>query len=119
LIDDPDAKKRILASRGTHVVLKGNLAPRNTGIIIPKTSDGRLLFIINYLGNTLVGTTDVEQEPSFHSKPSDQEILFIKDELLRIFGKDFDFDSNLLSSWSGLRPLVIPEENWQKKELEE
>lgn len=32
--------------------------PQDSGIIIPKTKDGRLIFIINYLGHTMVGTTD-------------------------------------------------------------
>jgi glycerol-3-phosphate dehydrogenase len=34
------------------------MLPADSGIIIPKTSDGRILFILNYLGHTMAGTTD-------------------------------------------------------------
>jgi glycerol-3-phosphate dehydrogenase len=35
-----------------------NLLPLNTGIIIPKTKDGKLIYIINYLNHAMVGTTN-------------------------------------------------------------
>jgi glycerol-3-phosphate dehydrogenase len=34
------------------------MIPKNSGIIIPKTKDGRLIFVANYLDHTMVGTTD-------------------------------------------------------------
>jgi glycerol-3-phosphate dehydrogenase len=40
-------------------MFKNGIVPKNHGIIIPKTKDGRLIFIINYLGHSMVGTTDV------------------------------------------------------------
>jgi glycerol-3-phosphate dehydrogenase len=70
-LDNPEATSRILASRGTHIILKGNLVPEGSGIIIPKTKDGRLLFIVNYFGNTMVGTTDDAQEVSIDCQPVD------------------------------------------------
>lgn len=56
--DNPEAKKRIVGARGTHLMFSRGLVPDHTGIIIPKTKDGRLIFIINYLGHAMVGTTD-------------------------------------------------------------
>jgi glycerol-3-phosphate dehydrogenase len=47
-----------MAARGTHLMFKRGALPDLTGVIIPKTSDGRLIFIINYLGHAMVGTTD-------------------------------------------------------------
>lgn len=40
------------------------LIPKESGIIIPKTKDGRLIFIINYLDHAMVGTTDEKCEIS-------------------------------------------------------
>ena len=62
LQDNPEAEKRIAGSRGTHLIFKKGLLPADTGIIIPKTRDGRLLFICNYLGHPMVGTTDEKCE---------------------------------------------------------
>ena len=59
-MDKPDCKNRIVGARGTHIILSQEAMklPNNTGIIVPKTKDGRLIFIINYLGHCMVGTTD-------------------------------------------------------------
>lgn len=60
MLDNKNADPRIECSRGTHLIFKKGLIPENAGIIIPKTKDGRLLFICNYLGHPMVGTTDVK-----------------------------------------------------------
>jgi len=62
-----------------------------TGIIIPKTSDGRLIFIINYLGHAMVGTTDDKCEITHNVEPTEEDIKFITKELKSIFGEDFDY----------------------------
>lgn len=64
LMDDPSVNPRIQGARGTHLVFKKGIIPDNSGIIIPQTEDGRLLFVINYLGHPMVGTTDVKSEPT-------------------------------------------------------
>ena len=60
--DKPDALPRITGARGTHLMFKSSIVPKDHGIIIPKTKDGRLLFVINYLGHSMVGTTDEKCE---------------------------------------------------------
>lgn len=57
-MDEAEAKSRIIAARGSHLMYKKGLLPDHTGIIIPKTSDGRLIYIINYLNHAMIGTTD-------------------------------------------------------------
>ena len=46
-------------SRGSHIVLPGSFLPGTTGMMIPKTADGRVLFAIPWHGHLMVGTTDV------------------------------------------------------------
>ena len=105
LQDNANAKKRIAGSRGTHIVFKKGLLPEDTGIIIPKTRDGRLLFICNYLGHPMVGTTDEKCEVTHTVKPTQQEIDFICSELEPYFGKEYDFKNNIQSAFAGIRPL--------------
>lgn len=75
-------------------------------MIVPETTDGRLLFVINYMGHAMVGTTDEFCDATHHSAPTEKEIDFIIDEIKPFLGKDYDYKGNLLASWAGLRPLV-------------
>jgi glycerol-3-phosphate dehydrogenase len=45
-------------SRGAHVVLPASFWQGNTALLIPKTADGRVIFVIPWRGSVLVGTTD-------------------------------------------------------------
>ncbi|MGJ8672111.1 FAD-dependent oxidoreductase [Rubritalea sp.] len=99
-----EIKWSIRTSRGSHIVVPKNILGSDNALIIPKTSDGRVLFAIPWKQHTLIGTTDIPTEsPVLHPVPSDQEIQFLVHEA----SKTFDFDPNDIScSWSGLRPLV-------------
>lgn len=93
-------------ARGTHIILKNDLIPNNKGIIIPKSTDGRLLFLLNYHGHSLIGTTDERCDLTHYPIPPKEDIDFIINELETHLGKDIDFRNNIQSSWCGIRPLV-------------
>lgn len=71
------------------------------------TSDGRFLFFLPWMGKTLVGTTDVPcPRPIPRPRPSEEEIQWLVDEA----SKYMIFPirrSDVLSAWSGVRPLAI------------
>lgn len=70
-MDDPLAKQRIVFAKGTHIVLDSSFCPRDYGILIPKTKDGRVLFILPWLHGTVIGTTDDQvPEPVIHPTPT-------------------------------------------------
>jgi len=77
LQDNAEAIPRIQGARGTHLMFKKGLVPADSGVIIPKTKDGRLIFIINYLGHPMVGTTDEKCEVTHYCAPTEKEIDFI------------------------------------------
>lgn len=104
-LDDLSADAIISASTGIHVVLDKHFAPPDTGLMIPETEDGRILFVLPWEGHALIGTTDEPSEVDEHPKPTDGEI----DYLLRHAGRYFNLEinrSDILAVWSGLRPLV-------------
>jgi len=105
-MDNPEVTDRIVPSRGTHLMFKKGLIGENQGFIIPETSDGRLLFVINYYGHPMVGTTDVLTDSTHNCEPTQEEIDFIIEDIKPFFGKDYDYKNNLMSAWAGLRPLV-------------
>lgn len=63
-LDDPQAPPMLRVSSGTHIVLDGKFSPPDTGLLIPKTEDGRVLFVLPWLSHTLIGTTDSYAEPT-------------------------------------------------------
>lgn len=104
-LDSPDAKPMMKVSSGTHLVLDERFSPPNTGLLIPKTEDGRVLFILPWEGQTLVGTTDEPATVSEHPRPMAEEINY----LVHYIGKYFDLQfsrNDIKAAWSGLRPLV-------------
>jgi glycerol-3-phosphate dehydrogenase len=74
--------------------------------MVPKTDDGRVLFIVPWHGRALLGTTDtkveqIEQEP----RPLEQEIAFLMEHAARYLERDPKAEE-ILSVYVGLRPLV-------------
>ena len=115
-LDDQNAKDILKSSSGVHIVLDKKFLPNDEGIMIPKTEDGRVLFMLPYLGKCLVGTTDESAEVEERPLVSDKDI----DYLLRHIAKYFDAKvtkKDILSSWSGLRPLVVNNNVKNTKEL--
>ncbi len=104
-MDDPNIQPIISASSGVHLVLDKRFAPPENGLMIPKTEDGRVLFVLPWQGHALIGTTDDPAKITEHPKTTDAEI----DYLLRHVSLYFDIKvtrDDIKSSWSGLRPLV-------------
>ena len=104
-MDDPDAKPMLETSSGAHIVLDDRFSPPDTGLLIPETEDGRVLFLLPWLGYTLVGTTDNPAEVTQYPKATEEEVEYI----LRHIRKYFDVPvsrEDVLATWSGLRPLV-------------
>ncbi len=103
---DPPVEPMIAPSQGAHLVLDRSFLPGDTAIMVPHTSDGRVMFAIPWHGHTLVGTTDtpiagVPDEPV----PLSQEIDFmLATASLYLARKPTRAD--ILSAFAGIRPLV-------------
>lgn len=104
-MDEAGVEPMLEVSSGTHVVLPGDLSPPDTGLLIPKTEDGRVLFLLPWLGHTLVGTTDHPAAVDVAPRPTEEDIEYILRHLRHYF--EFPVErSDILAAWSGLRPLV-------------
>lgn len=104
-LDSPDAKFMLKVSSGIHVVLDKRFAPPETGLLIPETEDGRVLFVLPWEGHALVGTTDEPAEVGEHPCPKGKEISYLLRHVRRYFDLDVD-EADIKAAWSGLRPLV-------------
>lgn len=102
----PRAADIIAPSQGIHLVFDKSFLPDETAVMIPKTSDGRVLFAIPWNGKTLVGTTDTKLEkPNIEPAAFEEEIEFIlvtvKDYLAKPPNRE-----DIKSVFAGIRPLV-------------
>jgi len=77
-----------LSSQGAHIVLDKSFLPGDHAIIVPHTSDGRVMFAIPWHGHTLVGTTDTPiEQPNLEPVPMEQEIEFMLSHRQRLSGR--------------------------------
>lgn len=103
---EPSVEPMISPSQGIHLVFDRSIMPGDTAIMVPHTSDGRVMFAIPWHNHVVVGTTDTPIEnASLDPVPFEQEIEFILEtagEYLKTPPKRED----VLSVFVGIRPLV-------------
>ena len=78
---DKEARSMICPSSGVHVVLPDYYSPEGMGLIVPKTKDGRVVFMLPWLGRTVAGTTDSNTSITLLPEPHEDEIQFILDAI--------------------------------------
>ncbi len=107
-MNDPQTKKLVRPSQGVHVVLNKDFLNTNAALMIPKTSDGRVLFAVPWHEHLLVGTTDTPlNEHDLEPRALKEEVEFILNTASDYFTKAPQQD-DILSVFSGLRPLAAP-----------
>ena len=113
-MDSPNAKKTIAPSQGVHLMLDKSFLPENDAIMIPKTDDGRVLFLVPWHNRVVIGTTDtpIEKE-SLEPIALEEEIEFILNTAGRYLKKS-PKRSDVLSVFAGLRPLAAPSGDGKK-----
>jgi glycerol-3-phosphate dehydrogenase len=105
-IDDPAASPMIAPSQGVHLVLHRSFMPGDSAIMVPRTSDGRVMFAIPWHNHTLLGTTDTPIETvTLEPVALDEEINFILETASQYLAKRPSRD-DVLSVFAGIRPLV-------------
>ena len=104
-LEAADAQPLLAPSRGTHLAFDRSWAPREDGLLIPKTPDGRVLFLLPWLGHAIAGTTDEAAEPARDPQPSEAEIAYLFDQLGHWL-EPAPARADVRAAWAGLRPLV-------------
>jgi len=103
---EPSAAPIIVPSQGIHLVFDSSFLQGESAIMVPHTSDGRVLFAIPWHGHTLVGTTETPIErATLEPVAMEQEIEFILATAAQYLTKAPTRD-DVLSVFAGIRPLV-------------
>ena len=105
-MDSPRHEKLVRPSQGIHLVVNRAFLPGETAIMIPRTSDGRVLFAVPWHNKIILGTTDT---PVDHLSPEpvalQKEIDFILSHIGKYLARD-PGPGDIKSIFAGLRPLV-------------
>jgi glycerol-3-phosphate dehydrogenase len=96
---------RIRPSRGTHVTIARDRLPVEAGVIVP-AGGGRTVFVLPWLGRTLVGTTDNDYEGSLEHVPAaEEDVAYLLEAVNSMFGSELGPD-DLTGAYAGVRPLI-------------
>ncbi|GAV03352.1 hypothetical protein RvY_13789-1 [Ramazzottius varieornatus] len=105
-MDDSTVRGICQPSAGVHITLPGYFTPKKLGLLNAETSDGRVVFVLPWQGVTLAGTTDKKCKVSTSPVPSEEDIEFILNECRKLIKLKIT-RNDVLSAWSGIRPLVL------------
>jgi glycerol-3-phosphate dehydrogenase len=95
----------IRPSRGTHLLISADRLPHSVGSIVP-AGGGRTIFVLPWLGQTLVGTTDNDYEGSLdHIAPADEDVAYILDAVSAFYATGLTA-SDVAGAYAGVRPLI-------------
>lgn len=107
-LNNPNAPQMVRPSQGVHIVLDRKFLNSSYALMIPKTSDKRVLFAVPWHEHLLVGTTDTPiDEHSLEPRALQQEIDFILNNASAYLQQQ-PTEKDILSVFSGLRPLAAP-----------
>jgi glycerol-3-phosphate dehydrogenase len=107
-MDEPGKPATVVASQGSHIIVDKKFLPGDEALMIPKTSDGRVLFAIPWHNTCLIGTTDnLVEGIAIDPKPLEKEIEFIL-QTAKTYMDPAPNREDILSAFAGLRPLAAP-----------
>ena len=105
---NPEAAPTLLLSQGAHLVLDSEFLPADRAMMVPRTEDGRVLFVIPWQGRCLLGTTDTPiANATRDPRPLDAEVDYLVREAGRWLRRAV-LPADILSFFAGLRPLARP-----------
>ncbi len=106
-LSDGSATKRLRPSKGIHIVISSEKLNNRTAVLIPSLGEQRFLFVIPWLGRTLIGTTDTDYSGELDEPAATTEEI---DRVLQSAAQTFPGANisakDCISSFAGLRPLV-------------
>lgn len=105
-MEDGQARTMVAPSQGVHLTIPRSFLPGDRAVLIPKTDDGRVLFLVPWNGHVIVGTTDTPRKDlPLEPRAAGDDVDFILETASRYLARD-PSRADVTSVWAGLRPLV-------------
>ena len=110
-MDDPGMRPLVRPSQGVHLVVDKSFLGGDDAIMVPKTTDGRVMFGVPWHNRVILGTTDVPvKEFVLEPRALNEEVDFILETAGRYLTKKPE-RKDVLCVFAGLRPLAAPKNN--------
>ncbi len=105
-LEDGHARALVSPSQGVHLTLPRSFLPGDKAVLIPRTDDGRVLFLVPWNGHVIAGTTDTpRRDLPLEPEASRDDVDFILETASRYLSR-VPTRADVTSVWAGLRPLV-------------
>ena len=106
-----ETEPMVAPSQGVHVVVDRTFMPADAALLVPRTRDGRVLFVVPWLGHLILGTTDTPRDAADREpRALPEEVAFILKESAHVLARA-PGAGDVRSLWAGLRPLVRPSQD--------
>jgi len=112
----PSLPQRMRLSKGAHILFPLDVFPSEEAMLIPKTDDGRVLFVVPWGGRLLVGTTEQEVSAGDELFVSREDVDFMLTQFNQYLERPV-LPSEIVSGFAGARPLVSADENQNTKKI--
>ena len=106
ILANPTEEGRIKPSKGVHIVIPKKYFTGEKALLIPKTKDGRLVFVIPFQSEIMIGTTDTKYD-NLNEEPllNNSEIDYLLETAERYL-KAIPNKNEIKSGFGGIRPLI-------------
>lgn len=98
-------------TRGVHLMVARERLPTDGCIIFNSCVDGRVMFLIARPSVTIVGTTDVDADPSADVRATADEVDYLLRSVNGLVPSAEVGADDVLSTYAGLRPLLAADES--------
>jgi glycerol-3-phosphate dehydrogenase len=96
----------VAPTRGSHVLVPRERLPTDGAVIFPSPIDRRVMFLIPWPRYTVIGTTDLDADPALPSRATRAEVRYLLDSANGLVPRAELGEGDVVSTWSGLRPLL-------------
>jgi glycerol-3-phosphate dehydrogenase len=108
LLDDPAARPVLRLTKGVHIVVPRARVGNQHAVVIRAPHDGRVMFVIPWGDDALVGTTDTDYEGSPDAVRADRgDVDYLLEAVNDYFPAARIGVDDVVSAYAGLRPLVV------------
>lgn len=108
LWQQPHRDERIRPLRGSHLIIPFERLPVSVSLTLNHPGDRRPVFIFPWLGQTVVGTTDLDHTDDLDNEPhiSQEELDYLLRAIDSVYPAAHIRPEDILSTWAGVRPVV-------------
>ncbi|MFQ6089330.1 MAG: glycerol-3-phosphate dehydrogenase/oxidase [Candidatus Methanofastidiosia archaeon] len=112
-LDEPGDMK-IRPTKGIHIILPKDRFESENTVVVSDHKGERFIFVIPWNDFCIVGTTDTDFSESLDELYAKrEEVLYLLESLNKAFPKLALSEKDVISTYAGVRPLILQKEKWE------